>query len=155
MAVAYVIERTISSISTTTVVRFSKGRFMTYARFCVTLALASTLLMTMWGCGDERASVDTTTAEAKVSGTVRVRGKPMNGGEISFDPSNYQRKDEKPRKAKIGADGTYSVVTLQGQNSARISSPMMAKEPQLAYGIHTIEVKPGDNSFDIDLPPPK
>ena len=89
------IERIISLMSTSTVVRCSKGSFMTYTRFCVSLALASTLLITMWGCGDERGSVDTTTAEAKVSGTVRVRGKPMNGGEIAFDPSNYQRKDEK------------------------------------------------------------
>jgi len=126
---------------------------MTYARFCVMFAMATTLVLTMWGCGDPRASVDTTTAEAKVSGTVRVRGKPMNGGEIAFDPSNYQRKDEKPRKTTIGADGTYSVTTLQGHNSARIFGPMVKKEPQLGYGIHTIEVKAGDNSFDIDLPP--
>jgi len=116
------------------------------------MALASTLMVAAWGCGD-KPSVDTTTAEGKVSGTVRVRGKPMTGGEISFDPSNYQRKDEKPRRATIGPDGTYSVTTLQGRNTARISGPMVKKEPQLAYGIHTIEVKSGDNTFDIDLPP--
>lgn len=125
---------------------------MTYTRFCVRFAMASTLLIPMWGCGDERGSVDTTTAEAKVSGTVRVRGKPMNGGEISFDASNYQRKTE-PRKATIGADGTYSVTTFQGHNSVRILSPMFKKDPQLGYGIQTIEVKDGDNPFDIDLPP--
>ena len=152
MAIASVIERTISLISTSTAVQCSKGRFMTHARICVTLASASALLITMWGCGDDRGAVDTTTAEAKVFGTVRVRGKPMNGGEILFDPSNYQRKVE-PRKAKIGTDGTYSVMTLQGHNSARIFSPMTKKEPQLGYGIHTIEVQAGDNPFDIDLPP--
>ncbi len=126
---------------------------MSYARSWITGALALTLLVTVWGCGDDRGSVETTTAEANVKGTVRVRGKPMKGGEITFNPANYQRKDEKPRTAKIGEDGTYSIVTLQGHNSARISSPMMAKDPQLAYGIHTIDVQPGDNSFDIDLPP--
>ncbi len=125
---------------------------MRYARSWVTLALASTLLIAAWGCSDT-PSVDTTTAEAKVSGTVRVRGKPMAGGEISFDPSNIQRKDEKRRIATIGSDGSYSVTTLQGRNSARISGPMIKKEPQLAYGMHTIDVKPGDNTFDIDLPP--
>jgi hypothetical protein len=30
---------------------------------------------------------------------------------------------------------------------------MVAKEPQLRHGIHTIEVAPGENHFDIDLPP--
>ena len=53
----------------------------------------------------------------------------------------------------INPDGTYSVSTPQGHNSARISGLMVAKKPQLGYGIHTIEVEPGDNHFDIDLPP--
>jgi hypothetical protein len=125
---------------------------MRYARSWVTPALASTLLVAACGCSDT-PSVDTTSAEGRVSGTVRVRDKPMAGGEIAFDPSNYQRPDEKPRKATIGPDGTYSVTTLQGRNTARISGPMVKKEPQLGYGIHTIDVKSGDNSFDIDLPP--
>jgi hypothetical protein len=125
---------------------------MRRARSWVTLAWASTLLVAAWGCSDT-PSVDTTTAEGNVSGTVRVRGQPMAGGEISFDPSNVERKDEKPRKATIGPDGKYSVTTLQGQNTARISGAMVKKEPQLGYGIHTIDVKAGDNPFDIDLPP--
>jgi hypothetical protein len=116
------------------------------------MAFASTLLIPVWGCGD-KPGVDTTTAEATVSGIVRVRGQPMKGGEISFDPSNYKRADEKRRTAKIGPDGRYTVTTLQGQNSAKISGPTIAKEPQLGYGIHTIDVKAGDNPFDIELPP--
>jgi len=126
---------------------------MRYARSWVTLALASTLLVAACGCGSDTPAVDTTTAEAKVSGTVTVRGKPMAGGEISFDPSNSVRKDEKARKATIGSDGTYTVTTLQGRNSARISGPMLKKDPQLGYGIHTIDVQPGDNTFNIELPP--
>ncbi len=92
---------------------------MRRARSWVTLAWASTLLVAASGCSDT-PSVETTTAEGTVSGTVRVRGQPMAGGEISFDPSNVERKDEKPRKATIGPDGKYSVTTLQGQNSADI-----------------------------------
>jgi hypothetical protein len=30
---------------------------------------------------------------------------------------------------------------------------MLAEELQLGYRIHTIEVAPEDNHFDIDLPP--
>jgi hypothetical protein len=131
-----------------------KGRVtMRYARSWFTTGLACTLSMAIWGCGDNPPSVDTTTAEAKVSGTIRVRGKPMPGGQIAFDPTNYKRTGESIRRTNINPDGTYSVTTLQGHNSARITGPMVAKEPQLGYGIHTIEVAPGDNQFDIDLPP--
>jgi hypothetical protein len=126
---------------------------MRYSRSWLATTFASTLLIATWGCSDGTPSVDTTTAEATVSGVVKVHGKPMAGGEITFDASNNQRKDEPLRKAPIGKDGTYSITTLQGHNSARISSPMIAKDPQLAYGIHTIEVQPGENTFNIDLPP--
>ncbi len=126
---------------------------MRHARFWASPALASTVLVAAWGCGEGRPSVDTTTAEAKVSGKVTVRGKPMDGGEITFDPSNVERKDAPLRKAPIGKDGTYTVTTLEGHNAARISGPMLKKDPQLGYGIHTIDVKPGDNTFDIELPP--
>src|SRR5271166_4569584 len=137
----------------TALVRQSGGVSMRYARPWFTPALGSALLACAWGCGGDAPPVDTTTAEATVKGTVRVRGKPMAGGEIAFDPSNNQRKAEKPRRATIGSNGTYSVTTLEGQNSARISGPMVKKEPQLGYGIHTLDVKPGDNTFNIDLPP--
>ncbi len=125
---------------------------MLSARKWLALLLGFTVSFPMVGCG-EKPSVDTTSAEGNVSGTVRVRGKPMTGGEITFDPSNYERADAKPRKATIGSDGKYSVTTLQGRNIARIFGPTNKKEPQLGYGIHAIEVKSGDNSFDIDLPP--
>ena len=126
---------------------------MRNVRFWFTPALATTMVFAAWGCGESKPAVDTTTAEAKVSGVVRVRGKPVDGGEISFDASNMERQDAPHRKATIGHDGTYSVTTLQGRNVARISGPMVKKEPQLGYGILTFEVKPGDNTWDIDLPP--
>jgi hypothetical protein len=125
---------------------------MRCSRSWLKTTFASTLLVVTWGC-DGTPAVDTTTAEATVSGVVKVHGKPMAGGEITFDASNNQRTSETPRKAPIGKDGTYSITTLQGRNTARISSPMVAKDPQLAYGIYTIDVQPGENTFNIDLPP--
>jgi hypothetical protein len=126
---------------------------MRCSRSWLTTACASTLFVAIWGCGEGTPSVDTTTAEANVSGVVKVHGKPMDGGEIRFDASNNQRADATPRKATIGKDGTYSITTLQGQNIARISGPAVKKEPQLGYGMHTIDVQPGENTFNIDLPP--
>ena len=126
---------------------------MRFSRSLLSTTFASTLFVASWGCDDGKPAVDTTTAEASVSGVVKVRGTPMAGGEITFDASNSQRPNEAPRKAPIGKDGKYSITTLQGRNTARISSPMVKKEPQLAYGIHTFDVQPGENTWDIDLPP--
>jgi hypothetical protein len=125
---------------------------MRYVRIWFAAALACILLAASWGCS-EKPSVTGSSAEGEVSGVVNIRGKPMAGGELSFDPANYQRPNEKPRKATVGPDGTYSVTTLVGHNSVRISGPAITKEPALAYGIHNIEVTSGPNTFNIDLPP--
>jgi hypothetical protein len=128
---------------------------MRYARSWFTPALGSALLACAWGCGGETPAVDTTTAETTVTGTVRIRGKPMAGGEIAFNPSNYKRADEGTRKATVGNDGTYSITTLLGRNTVRVFGPMVKEEPELGYGVHIVEVKAGENPpFDIELPPP-
>jgi hypothetical protein len=129
------------------------GILMRYSRSWLATTFASTLFVATWGCSDGTPAVDTTTAEAKVSGVVKVRGKPMAGGEITFDASNNQRTNVEPRKATIGSDGSYSITTFQGFNTARISGPMIKKEPQLGYSINRFEVQPGENTWNIDLPP--
>ena len=87
-----------------------------------------------------------------MSGTVRIRGKPMNGGQIAFDPSNYKRPDT-ARSATIGSDGTYTITTLQGRNLVRVSGPAILKEPQLGYSIQSVDVKSDNPPFDVDIPP--
>src|SRR3954447_16518196 len=74
------------------------------------------LVIVVSGCGDGRPSVDTSTTEATVKGTVSIRGKPATGGQVSFDPSNVARKSETARKVPIGKDGSYEVKTLVGLN---------------------------------------
>ena len=68
-----------------------------------------------------------------MTGTVTIRGKPMKGGEITFDPANYQRKDAAKRTGKINDDGTYEVTTLVGHNTVLLSGPAITKEPNLGY----------------------
>jgi hypothetical protein len=114
--------------------------------------LSLTLLVASWGCS-EKPSVDTTNAEAKVTGKVTIRGKAMNGGEITFDPANYLRADVPSRSSKIKEDGTFELTTLQGRNSVLIKGPAITKEPQLGYAALVFEIKPGDNPIDIKLPP--
>ncbi len=111
------------------------------------------LVLASWGCGSGAPSVETSNSEAKVTGTIKVHGKPMHGGEITFDPANYQRTDATPRIAKVGLDGTYEISTLVGQNSISVTGPAIDKEPELGYAAQTFDVQSGANTFDVELPP--
>lgn len=126
---------------------------MRATRRWVGAALATGLLVAPWGCGTGGGTpVTSSTAEAKVHGTVKARDKLVTEGEVIFDPGNAAR-DVPTRSAPIRKDGTYEVTTLVGRNRVRIAGPPVEKDPQLGYAALTYEVGSGDNSFDIALPP--
>ncbi len=107
------------------------------------LALAAGL----GGCGTP--SGDTSTAEATVKGVVKLNGKPATEGEISFDPSNYQR--QVPAKtAPIGKDGSYTITTMVGPNTIKLTGPIVKKFGILAYRQKNLTVEKGDNTFDFE-----
>jgi hypothetical protein len=110
--------------------------------------LASACLAGVWGCGDSPPPVSTSRNEATVKGKVFVKGTPFSGGEISFDPSNNQRA-EAPRTATIGADGTYSLKTLVGDNWVTMRGEQTRSVPELQFAREKVDVKDGDNSLDI------
>ncbi len=117
-------------------------------------AVAATgMLILGMGCGDDKPAVDTSTTEATVKGTVKLKGKLLTRGEIAFDPSNYQRKNETARRVPIGKDGSYSVKTLVGANRVSFSVPEMARDPKLQDLSLQYDVQPGENTYDIELPP--
>jgi hypothetical protein len=106
------------------------------------------------GCtGGGTPSVDTTTAEASVHGTITFKGKPVTKGEVAFDPSNYLRKNETSRRVEIGKDGNYSVKTLAGANRITFRIPEMMHDAKLQDLALEYEAKPGDNTYNMDLPP--
>ncbi|MDX2036896.1 MAG: hypothetical protein SFX72_09605 [Isosphaeraceae bacterium] len=102
------------------------------------------------GC-DSRPAVESSTAEASVTGKVVIKGKPATKGTVVFDPANYMRKDVSARSATIEPDGTYRVTTLVGLNSVRVAGPE-AEAAGAAYSSLDFEVKSGSNSFDISIP---
>src|SRR5262249_20268360 len=51
--------------------------------------LATTLLVTGWGCSGT-PPVDTSTAEATVHGVISIKGKPVTSGRVVFDPANIK-----------------------------------------------------------------
>lgn len=106
------------------------------------------------GCNEGKPSVDTSTTEATVKGTITFKGKPVTKGEVAFDPSNYQRKNEAARRVPIGADGGYSVKTLVGSNKVSFSIPEMTHDPKLQDLSLSYEVPSGESTCNIELPPP-
>ncbi len=103
------------------------------------------------GGGTSVSSVDASNTEAKVTGTVKVRGKAMTEGEVRFDPTSAGRTHAQGRIAKILPDGTFEVTTLIGHNAVRISGPALKKEPTLEYATKVVEVTTGENKLDLDF----
>ena len=121
-----------------------------WSRYTATLVAAFLLLVAV-GCMDSRPSVSSSTTEATVKGTVTIKGKPATKGSVVFDPSNYARKNEQPRSAPLNKDGTYSIKTLIGSNSIRVSSPE-AEAAGAGYMTEDLDVVAGEQTFDIKLP---
>lgn len=124
---------------------------MHYARLRP-MSLAAALLATGGGCGDSPATSNSST-EATVTGTVTVKGKTATKGRITFDPSNIERKMEPARTTEIAKDGTYTIKTLVGENAVRVSTPEIDKDRQSGTQQQTFDVKPGENKFDVTVPP--
>jgi hypothetical protein len=116
------------------------------------LATAAAFSVAAWGCSG-KPGVVSSTAEAKVTGTVKVMGKPMTSGKITLDPSNYARENADPRTGEIKPDGSYEVTTLVGRNVVRVDGPEITKNPGLGYANETIDVPSSGMTHDIVLPP--
>ena len=126
---------------------------MRVSRWWLAPAVATALSVAGWGCSG-KPSVDTSTAQAKVTGTVKVNGKPMTSGTVTLDPTNVARANAGARKGEIKSDGTYEVTTLVGKNLVRVNGPEITKNPGLGYANETVDVPSGGTTHDIILPPP-
>lgn len=118
-------------------------------------ASAAVLLtvVTAWGCNQGMPDVSSSTAEATVKGTVKVRGKTVAKGTVIFDPANMKRPDSASREAPINSDGTYEIKAIVGGNSVRLAGPMLAKEPSLEYQSLPAEVQSGENQINLEFLP--
>jgi hypothetical protein len=123
---------------------------MTHASKAVAFLMASAILVG-GGCGGGTPSVSSSTEEAAVKGTVTVKGKPATTGVVVFDPSNINRKGETSRTAEIGADGSFAITTLVGENMVSVRGPFVGKAG-LATSRKMFDVKSGENTFAVELP---
>jgi hypothetical protein len=115
------------------------------------------LLTALTGCSaepDRESSLD----EATVTGTVKVRGKLLAGGELNFNAVNPNRKVE-TRKATIGTDGTYSAKVFLGQNTVTVfpPKPRNKQEGKEFFGVNyeerSVIVTAGENKADLEFLP--
>ena len=107
-------------------------------------------LLVAAGCGEGHPPVDTGTTEVKVTGVVKFEGKPANGGDVIFNPSNAERKVPSA-VGKIGPDGTYSLTTLVGGNEVRFDTEYVKARPQLSQMRRYTVLQNGENVIDFDV----
>lgn len=118
-------------------------------------ALLAVALLPLVACNGEGSvpAVSSSTTEATVKGKITLGGAPAKGGEVVFDPSNYLRKSEAARAAKIGEGGAYEIKTLVGQNQIHLGGPQISKQMRSATRLSwSLDVQPGDQTFDIKVP---
>jgi hypothetical protein len=118
--------------------------------WAVALLTVTVLLPLNQGCMDGKPAVDSSMTEAAVSGTVRVKGVPAEGGSIVFSPSNSERIVP-ARSAPINKDGTYTITTLTGGNQIMFQGDLSVKNPEIGFVREYVEVERGTNTADFDL----
>jgi len=127
---------------------------MRVSRWWLAPTAGAVVLVGLSGC-NEKPSVVASNAEAKVTGTVKVMGKPMTSGTVTLDPSNFARENAGPRTGAIKSDGTFEVTTLVGKNTVLVTGPEITKNPGLGYANEIIDVPSDGMTHHIVLPPPK
>jgi hypothetical protein len=101
------------------------------------------------GC-DGTPSVDTSQNEVTVTGIVKVKGQPATGGQISFNPSNRDRKVP-AFSAPIGQDGSFTIKTYTGENEVRFAGDVAKGYPMLGMIKKYCTVSGGGQQQDFDL----
>jgi hypothetical protein len=95
--------------------------------------------------------------EATLKGTVRVNGKLVNNGSISFRTAHIKRPNSPTKSTTINPDGTYSVTTVVGENYVEVTCKEMSTPQAKKFrgSEQLIMVNSGENSVDIEIPPKK
>ncbi len=126
---------------------------MQFRNYAVCMAIA---LHCAGGCNsDGPPPVSTSTEEAEVKGTVKVRGKAVTNGTVSFHSANIKRATKDVTVA-IQKDGTFTAKTVIGHNTVIVD----CRELNLPKNFEIrdaaeqfIDIKSGTNDIEINVPP--
>jgi hypothetical protein len=102
------------------------------------------------GCGDGKPSVDTSLNEATVTGVIILKGQPVKGGTIHFNPSNHARQVP-TRTATIGDDGKYTIKTYTGDNQVTFGGDLAKNNMGVGLLREYALVSSGENEINFDL----
>jgi hypothetical protein len=117
---------------------------------------AVALLLGCGGCGSPGVpSVSSSRVETTIKGVVRVRGKPVNNGTVTFNAANVRRPHVGLRQVSINKDGTYTVKTLVGENYVQVSCKELSRSQNRMFGENELMfmAEERENTFDIDIAP--
>lgn len=113
------------------------------------------VLAAVSGCGNPDApKVTGSQAEVTVTGIVRVRGKPVNNGSISFKTATINLPQVPLREVPIGNDGRYTVKTQIGDHIVSVTCKELndPKNRRFLENEQKIQVSSEKNNIDIDIP---
>ncbi len=115
-------------------------------------------LATLSACSST-PELESSLEEASVTGTVKVHGKLLEGGELHFSAVNPNRKVE-VRNTPIAKDGTFTTKALIGLNTVTVTppKPRNKKQDKEFFGVNsderTVVVKSGEeNTAELDFLP--
>ena len=111
------------------------------------------------GCSSNPAASALTSSmeEATLKGTVRVNGKPVNNGTLSFRTAHVNRPNSPTKNVNINKDGPYSVTTVVGENYVEVTCKELntPQTKKFRGAEQLIMVQSGENTVDIEVPPKK
>jgi hypothetical protein len=99
----------------------------------------------------------TSMEEAGLKGTVRVNGKPVDNGTVTFRTAHIRRPNSPTKVVDIGKDGSYSVKTVIGENYVEVACKELRKAAMRRHlgQEQMLMVESGDNTVDVNVPPAK
>ncbi len=129
---------------------------MGWTRRSLGALVTSAAMMVAGGCGGEGAGGgggSASKSEATVTGKVTIKGKAATKGNLTFEPLGANGIPTGSKVTQVGKDGTYTVTTTTGSNDVTISGTGNAVADS-SYNKTTLDVTPGANTKDFDLPLP-
>ncbi|SIO57208.1 hypothetical protein SAMN05444166_5361 [Singulisphaera sp. GP187] len=129
---------------------------MMMRRWCFLDGWVAVMVLILGGCNSGAPYAESSLQETSVKGVIKVHGKPLEGGEVHFNPANVNRKVG-GRNAPIAKDGSFTLRTLVGQNIVSVSPPTEKARGKdvvgLEYEEKSVELKPGENTLDFEFLP--
>lgn len=124
-------------------------------RYFLVVASSAVAFGTILGSGcSDKPNVTGSMDEVGVKGVVRVRGKAVADGSVTFRSSNVNRPKAETREFPIAKDGTYSGKAYVGTNFVDVSSKELLKPANrvLLENERMVTIPSTDSTLDIDIP---